>query len=401
MPPVDRCPAARRGVADAPTVFATRDFQELPVSAITEDAIRELAGFRGGTAPVTSCYLDVDGRRYVRRQDYERQLDGMLREARNRANGTSSVHQDLDRIEGFVKQGVDRSRTRGLAIFACSAHGLFEAMELPVSVRNQVVVNDLPAVGQLEAVVQERTRLGVLLVDKQRARIFVFELGRLVDRSELIDELPRDYDQRGERERGDVANHVEELAHQHVRRAARALFDVHQRRELLHVSIGCPDELIGTVEATLHPYLRERLSQRIGVPAGASLADIEAAAGELEIRLERDKEARMVAQLRDAVGTGRRAVSGLPDVLDALGENRVSTLLVSHGYREPGWRCESCDRLYAIGRSCPLCGGETREVDDVVEEAVEQALARSAKAEICVDNADLDVLGGIGAMLRF
>ena len=38
----------------------------------------------------------------------------------------------------------------------------------------------------------------MLLADKQRAQLFVFELGQLVDRSELLDELPRDYDSRGE-----------------------------------------------------------------------------------------------------------------------------------------------------------------------------------------------------------
>jgi len=38
---------------------------------------------------------------------------------------------------------------------------------------------------------------------------------------------------------------------------------------------------------------------------------------------------------------------------------------------------------------------------DVVEEAVEEALAQSCEVEICVGNADLDVLGGIGALLRY
>jgi hypothetical protein len=40
-------------------------------------------------------------------------------------------------------------------------------------------------------------------------------------------------------------------------------------------------------------------------------------------------------------------------------------------------------------------------VEDVVEEAVEEALAQSCDVEICVGNADLDVLGCIGAILRY
>jgi hypothetical protein len=41
------------------------------------------------------------------------------------------------------------------------------------------------------------------------------------------------------------------------------------------------------------------------------------------------------------------------------------------------------------------------EVTDVVEEAIEEALAQSCEVEVCVGNADLDVLGQIGALLRY
>ena len=41
------------------------------MSLVTEDAVRTLAAFKGKKAPVVSMYLDVDGKRYPRRQDYE------------------------------------------------------------------------------------------------------------------------------------------------------------------------------------------------------------------------------------------------------------------------------------------------------------------------------------------
>ena len=42
-----------------------------------------------------------------------------------------------------------------------------------------------------------------------------------------------------------------------------------------------------------------------------------------------------------------------------------------------------------------------KTLDDVVEEAMEEALAQGLKAEVVVGNADLDVLGRIGAFLRY
>ncbi|MGH9307149.1 MAG: hypothetical protein ACRD0I_09785, partial [Acidimicrobiales bacterium] len=65
------------------------------------------------------------------------------------------------------------------------------------------------------------------------------------------------------------------------------------------------------------------------------------------------------------------------------------------------WRCGSCQLLAAVGRNCPVCSTEMDDVDDVVEEAVDAALVLGSKVISCQENADLDVMGRIGALLRF
>src|SRR3546814_13331144 len=84
----------------------------------------------------------------------------MLRSARQRANGHRSVHEDIDRIESFVRGGLDRKSMRGLAIFASSATDLWTVIELPVPVRSHLVINHAPAVGQLESVDRKRVVSG-------------------------------------------------------------------------------------------------------------------------------------------------------------------------------------------------------------------------------------------------
>ncbi|QYG92763.1 hypothetical protein HC251_10205 [Iamia sp. SCSIO 61187] len=372
------------------------------MTAITESTLRTLSGFEAGGEPVTTCYLDVDGRRLLTQRDVEHELDGVLRQARNRANGTSSVHADLDRIEGFVKGGFDRSRVRGLALFSCAARDLFEVVPLPVRVRSRVVVNEQPAVGQLEAIAEESRRFGVLLVDRQRARMFVFELDELVEHTEQEDELPRDYDTRGERERGGVTPHVDAMASQHVRNAAALAFKVYQDKGFDHICIGASDDLVGDVEAALHAYLRERLVGRINVTPQASLDTVQKAVVELEEATERAREAALVHRLLDTVGSGGKAVTGLGPVLGALNERRVEHLVVSHEYEAEGWRCEATGALHDV-RPHRSGDGEPglRPIQDVVEEAIDDALAQGAKVEICVGNADLDVHGRIGALLRY
>jgi peptide chain release factor subunit 1 len=368
--------------------------------AITEEEIRELAGFRGEKALVTSCYLNVDGARHIRHQDVMRELDRVLRPARARCNGDQSVAADLGRIEAHVRGGFDRSRTRGLAFFSCSAEDYWRVVELPVPVRSQVVVNHTPTVRQLEAVVDQHERFGLLLVDRQRARVFVFELGEVVESVGHFDQLPRGDDDDHSFTKDRVRDHAAALVHQHLRRAADSAFAVFQAQGFERLVIGAPDDIGSELESVLHPYLRERLVARCAIAPSSTDEDVRRAALEVEAEVERAKEAEAVAALREAVG-GRRGVAGLDDTLMALVERRVETLLVSAGYEEAGWRCSTCRWMGRIGRRCPVCGGEMDGVEDVVEEAVEDAMAQSCRVEICDGNADLDVLGGIGALVRY
>ena len=49
-----------------------------------------------------------------------------------------------------------------------------------------------------------------------------------------------------------------------------------------------------------------------------------------------------------------------------------------------------------------MCGApDMASAEDVVEDAVESALAQGVKVHLCEGNADLDVLGRIGALLRY
>jgi peptide subunit release factor 1 (eRF1) len=274
-------------------------------------------------------------------------------------------------------------------------------IELPVPVRSRVVINHSPALGQLESVVQEHEPIGVLLADRQRARLFAFELGQLVERTELIDELPRDYDARGMRERGTPEHHMEELAHQHLRNAARAAFDLWQARGFHHLAIGAPDAIASELEAALHPYLRERLCGRVHLAVGASHAEVREAAQALEAAVERDREAALVARLKEAAATGRRGVAGLGPTLAALNEHRVERLIVSKGFAQDGWRCPETGALAVVGPTSPSTGRAMERVTDVVEDAIEEALNQGLGVSICVGNADLDVLGRIGALLRY
>lgn len=367
---------------------------------IDESRIRDLAGFKGEHAPVTSVYLDVDGRRRIRARDFEVALERMLRPVRERAS-QDSVVADLKRIEDHVKGGVERSHVRGLAMFACSAHDFWEVVELAVPVRDRVVVNHSPYVRELEAVVAQHQRFAVLMADRQRARLFLFQQGELLDQQEHLDLLPRHDDDGGQLGKDQVAGHTAAAAHRHLKHTAAAAFALQQEQGFDHLVLCGPDEVTAELERELHAYLRERIAGRIHLATAAGVEEIRQAAEDVEATVERAREAAVVDRLRQAVGAATTGVAGLQQVLDALVARRVDTLVVSEGFEAPGWRCPSCAWVGTLGRRCPLCAADMDQVDDVVEVAVEEALAQACRVCVCRENADLDVLGRVGALLRY
>lgn len=373
----------------------------------TADTIRHLTAFSAPGAPVTSCYLDVDGRRLTTHLDVQQAFDVLARRTGLAAGGKAdvppSVLEDVKQMAKHVKGFGRANGTRGLAMFSCSAAGFWEVHELPVPVHSQLVVHHGPYVRPLEEVLEEYERFGVLLADRQRARMFVYELGRLVDRSDATDQIERHgADDRGELYKTRVESQREEQVQQHLRRAAQLAFAVYQDQPFDRLVIGAPADVASDLERQLHPYLRERLvAEPVHVAVAAPEAEIHKAAFEVEQRIERANEAAAVRHLRDEAAAHGKAVVGLAKSLEALNERRVDRLFVSQGYVAEGWRCPACRTLATIGRRCPACSGEMDLVGDVVEEAVEEALVQGCRVEVCVGNADLDVAGGIGAMLRF
>jgi peptide subunit release factor 1 (eRF1) len=268
-------------------------------------------------------------------------------------------------------------------------------------VRNQIVVNQSPQVKQLEALVESHKSFGVLLADKQRARMFVFGLGQLVDKSEVFDQLPRHDDDGGDWDRDHVRDHAAAAAQQHLRRAAQVAFTVFKQHPFDHLIIGAPEEIAHELERVLHSYLQERIAARLSLPLNASDATIATAAFEVEERVERDAEAALVNRLRESMGNPRAAVAGVDGVAQALVQGRVDMLLVSDGFEAEGWRCRGCGMLAARGPVCRNCSEPMDRCDDLVEDAVEQTLAQAGRVTVCAGHADLDVLGRIGALLRF
>ena len=381
---------------------------------VDSQTIRRLAGLKVDGA-VISVYVDLDpssgfATAEARSTAVNSVLDQAAREVEARdglphdqrialRDDVRSLREHLRRT-GFLERG-GFAAAPGLAIFRSGLADLLETIPLPRPVPSRVVIGDSPFVEPLVELSDPATWC-VLLVNRRTARVFRGSRERLREAGEVRDEVHGQHDQGGwsqaRYERSvekDVADHLKHTAEVLRRALARAPFD--------HLLIGGPHELMGDVEATLHPELRQRLVGRIDVDVeNSGEDDVTRAARPAIEEAGRDSEREAVERIVAGVGAKGRAAAGLGEVLDALNQRRVEILAYEEGFTEPGVVCPRCGWMGPAGPArCPVDGSALEERDDMTEPAVESALAQSARVLVVHHHPDLGPLGRIGAALRF
>lgn len=346
---------------------------------IDQDELRLLDRMGGDGRWVLSAILSLDLPEVPTGRIRAVELHSRLTEAEGQLQGDvdepaeTALESCLERVRDQLESAVvDDHDVHGVAFFCeeggeLRAYALRRAMDYAVaaSFRQGPALEPL-----LEAM--PGPSWGVALVSRKHGRVFRGSDTGLVEVGDVDDDVHRWHSQGGWSQ-GRYQRGIEKETEDHVRRVCNRLFALHSRRPVEHVAVLAPAELLPRVEADLHPYLRERLAGHVAVDVENATADqvLEQVSGLMaEQRQSRRREA--VEALEQGLGTGDEAVSGRSEVLAAIEQKRVGTLLVAGGSRD----------------------------DEEIERAVQGAVAQSAEV-LVYDGDDLDRFGQIAALLRY
>jgi hypothetical protein len=379
----------------------------MAANPIDRDRLRRLADVRPERGRVLSVFLNLDPAQFGTAPARATAITSIVNDAARKVEECEGLghdeHEwlraDVDRVREALQGGdIAGNGTRGVAVYACAPEDLLEVVSLRAPVESRVVVERTPFVEPLVAQ-GDGERWVVLLANRRSARIFQGS-GRDVEETDRVqDDVHRQHDQGGWSQLN-YQRSVEKDVYDHMTHVADVLFSIYKRRGLDRLLVGGPEEILGDVERHLHRYLRERLVGRLHLDVeNSGIDDVRSAvADELE-RLETKREREALDRLAEGVGRGTRGAGGLPDVLAALNEGRVETLLVADGFAAAGLRDTQTGLLHAE-EDAPR-DRRLERVDDVVEPAIEKAIEQSARVLRVSRHDDLGPLGGIGAVLRY
>jgi peptide chain release factor subunit 1 len=379
----------------------------MQVMAPDRDELRRLAEIRLDRPVVLSLYLDLDPTEFATPPARATAVRSLLDEAERRVRDLKDLPHDdrmdlrasLARASSLLEGDLPSEGAQALAIFAAESAGLFEALKLPRPLPSRVAIRRSPLVAPL-ARLARRERWCVALVNRRHARIFRGSHDGLGEIEQIHDLVFGQHDQGGwsqaRYQRG-----IEKEKDDHLKHTVEVLMRHFKRRPFERLIVGGPREVVADFESKLHGYLAERLAGRIDVDVEHSSAEevLEAVQPRFE-ELEEEREAEVFERL----GEGGKAAIGLEEVLRALNERRVETLVVDERFSAEGACCPVCGWLGPAGeRACPVDGSELESLDDLSEEAVELTVQQSA--EILVVRRRRDELaeraGGVAALLRF
>ena len=378
---------------------------------ITSDRLRELAETRSAEGKVLSVFINLDPREFAtppaRATEISSVVDQASRSIRDKPGLTHgervALEHDVERVRERLSGSLnDYEGARGLAVFASEPAGLFEVMKLPRPVPHKVAIADGPCVEPL-AQIGAGELWWLLLCDRRRARLLAGTVDGLVELWRRDDEVHGQHDQGGWSQ-ARYQRSVDKEVDDHL----RAVDEEMQRRlrdtRIAGLLLGGPKETVCHLEGMLHADVKKCIRGHFDVDVWNTSADevLQAARRTLdELTARGDQE--LLERIDEGLATGGRGAAGLNDVLAAIVERRVDTLVVQEGFTAKGARCPQCGWLgVSAGAQCPADGTMTEPLDNVVEAAVASAFAQDARVRYLPTNdVDLEQKGSIAALLRF
>jgi rubrerythrin len=315
--------------------------------------------------------------------------------------------EDAQVIEDYINLEYDWS-AKGLAVFSNQAAGVFQVYPLGLSVLNEIYIGKHPTVRPLVQLLDTFTGWSVVLVDKQGARLFSFNLGELGEMEGIAGNDVKQTKRGGGnampgRMGGSGASaKVENIIDRNIREVIDFATEFFQQHHIRRIMIGGTEENISRFLEELPKAWQSLVVGGFPMSMVASHPEVLDQATKEALAAQEKLNNSLVEQAITLAAKGSSGVTGLIDTLNAIHEGRVRTLLVSQDYEQEGYRCARCGYLTTQELDkCPFCGGSFELTANAVEMAVQEALQKNTDVKVVQGNDSLEKAGHITAILRY
>ena len=360
---------------------------------LSESDLRTLVEFESHDAPVLSVYLSLDPRN---RAGDTVKLN--LRTLLDKADGASP--EDSKRVHNYVEMGYNW-QGRGLVMFSCAAKDFWWAQSFNVPVSDAVYVSFRPQIRQLAMMNETFDRYGVIHVDSEGARLFVFNMGLLEAADGYLGEEVHIH-RAGGWASARYQRSEKRTARQNLQEAAEMAEEFYRKLNTRHLILAGTDKNVAAFRELLSNRLRSMVVGTINAKALATPAEMSEPALELVHKSAAAEEKKILDRVVELSGSGGNAVVGLAETLTAVQNMRAEHVVVISSYAQPAYRfVDSGLIVLEINEEGELGSGRIQELPDAVESVLRRALVQGIGVTILDSHPGLEKAGKIGALTRY
>lgn len=376
------------------------------VATPLHDRLQKLAAFEPADVPVVSLYLNLTPDQHGRdnydafvRKTFSERLKAFAANTAERA----SLERDIDRIERYLDDEVNRA-ANGLAIFASSGAGeFFEAIQLDAPVpEHWLFVGSVPHLYPLARVVDQHPRYASVVLDTHRARIFVFSLGA-VERREEVENTKTRRTSMGGWSQARYQRRADNFHLHHVKEVVDTLDRIVRDENIQHVIVAGDEVVIPILREQLPQHLLEKLVDVLKLEQDTAEDEIVKATLEVVRQKDAETDAERVRELLDAWNSNGLGVMGPEATLQALQLGQVDEMLITAAPAalKPVQKLpdDAAPGEVTADTSAPVAPDD-RQVK-LSDELVTRAHQTAARVRMIEDAELLKEFGSVGAFLRF
>jgi len=349
--------------------------------------------------PVLSVYLNTDPTEGSA-DLYKMSLKSMLKD--------NDLPADASAVENYFNRQFERTG-RSTVVFSCAPENFLRVYSLQIPVRNQVHINEKAYVKPLVSLLDYYGGYGVVLVDKQGARLFSFHLGEIKEQEGILGESIHHTKHGGSSAkagmRGGIAGQTryeDELAVRNIREVADFAARFFAENNVRRVMIGGTEENSALLRSHLAKSWQSLIVGTFPMSMTAGKEDVLNKMMEIGKEAEFKKEEQLLRKLVTGTAKDKRGVLSLDETLSAVHDGRVQALIIQDGYQEAGFRCLGCGFLTAVELpKCQICGSSFEKIPDAVELAVHNVMKGGGEVEVLQQDHKVSGFKNIGALLRY
>ena len=378
----------------------------MAVTQSLDESLKTLAGLEPSPFPVVSLYLALTANQHGRddygafvRKVLPERLKGLPQQSAER----ESFEHDIARIQTYLDSDVDPA-ANGLALFACDGADLFEVMQFEAPLEQHwLFVGSVPHLYPLARLMNLYPRYAAVLLDTNKARIFVFSLAAVEQSLQLAGQKTRRHSQGGWSQ-ARYQRHIENFHQQHVKEVIDTLDALVRDEAIEHIIAAGPDDALALLRENLPAHLADKLLATTKLDVTASDTDVLRATLDSFRHRQGDTDAERVEELLNAWRSGGLGVAGPEATLRAFEMGQVDELVITGApdALKPVQRLpdDAAPGPVQADTSAPQgTGDETQH--KLSSELVLRAEQTGARIRFIQDPALLAEIGGVGALLRF